>query len=571
MLVLLDNANEDSDKENCQTVSRNVSVRSNRRLLGVIPTRTNVGQVLRELSICGASERKSLRDRKGGRAERGSSRIETANPSLASMTPTSTPLPLSVECAKERHTNESLTIHSTSTTTNQCLNTEEQQPTPQQESAPIEITKACTRLQEVLKMEDSGIEAPPPQRLETAIGGESDNESFDPDSPLPMSRAPRHSLLLSLTASPTRIGEASPSKSSTESSSPVRDDLVFIPEYHIITTPSRNRPARSSPGASVIKTPMSQAVPRHRDARTQRREQATLERQATISNKLSAASLTMSGLGAAAYGSSSTPYKVNSAGQKVTLTSNSARESNYRVPISQLDHMVTKSIAQNAVMANDKPTTLAIVHDVFDEPTKGKTTLHARSPPSRSEPVTESSIIHQNTSETVASRIPKSVVAPTQPVFRKPMISNLPVMKPSLSTFKSSTAQKPASNITSSLKAVRPEAASQAEPVKFATPSRGRAPSALAFRSPATFRVVSAGSTVKPIQARTASGTLLSSAAGVTRPVTPGKLLYRSVGASETATVTPRKNNHAGTITILSTSTSTTLVSMSLSYSVAVH
>ncbi|KAJ9117528.1 hypothetical protein QFC22_004378 [Naganishia vaughanmartiniae] len=565
---LPDDFNDDSDKENSRRGSHNVNVRSSRNLLGSISTKSNTGHVLQELSVSGASERKSLRDRKGGRAERGSRRVETADLSSAALTPTPASRPLPVESPNECRTADSLIISGTSIIPSKCLNAEGQQPTPQQEPIQDEITRASARLQEVLKLEDSGIEAPCPGPLETLEDGGIDDESFDPDSPLPMSRAPRHSLLLSLTASPSKIGETSPSRSSIESTSPVRDDLLFMPEYHIITTPSRNRPARSSPAspaALVVKTPMGETATRRRDTRTQRREQATLERQATISSKLSAVSLTMSGLGASAYGSSSTPYKAISGGPRVASTSYLAPEAKFPAPGSRLEHVVAGDAAETVSKVNSQPATLAIVHDVFDEPTKAKAPLRARSPTRTPEAVLDSSVIQQNTLETLASRIPKSVAAPTQPVFRKPMISNLPVMKPSLSTIKSSTIQKPVSSITASLKAVRPEIASQPEHAKFATPMRARAPSGLPFRSPATFRVVSAGSTVKPQQARTASGTLSSSTTGATRPVTPGKVLYRSTGMGETTTMTPRQTDNPSTITVLSTSTSTSVVSLVLS------
>ncbi|KAJ9098146.1 hypothetical protein QFC21_004475 [Naganishia friedmannii] len=563
--VLEDDANGDSDKENSTRGPHNVSVRSSRSLLGAISTRSNIGHVLQELSVSGANEKKSLRDRKGGRAERGSNRIEATNLASAASTPTPTSQPLLAEGMIEHHTEEVIAFSVKSLgTPSRRLDIDQKHPTPQQDSIQDEVATASARLQEVLQLEESDLVAPRSEHLESPRDGQIDNESFDPDSPLPMSRAPRHSLLLSLTTSPTKIREASPSRSSIESSSPAQDDLLFMPEYHIITTPSRNRPARSSPAASVSKTPMSQAIPRHRDSRTQRREQATLERQATITNKLSAVSLTMSGLGASAYGSSSTPHKAISGGQKLTAASHPAS-------VSRLAAASAGNIAETVVVVDSRSTTLAIVHDVFDEPTKAKAPARPRSPPRHFEAVAESRVIQQTTVETVASRIPKSVAAPTQPGFRKPMISNLPVMKPSLSTIKSSTTQKPASSIAATLKAVRPETASQPEPAKFATPMRGRVPSALAFRSPGALRVVSDGSTAKPIQARTASGTLFSSTSGAARPVTPGKTLYRSIGNVDTAAMTPRHNDNPSTITIVSsTSTKPTVPTSSSANVVAV-
>jgi hypothetical protein len=570
---LLDDTDGDSDKENSRRGANNISVRSNTNVLGAISTRSNIGHVLQELSISGVSERKSLRDRKGGRAGRGSSSIEAANLSLAALSPGPTSHSLPTAGSIERHTEETIAFTpKTSATPTKRLDTEKKQPTPQQDSIRDEIAKSSARIQEVVKVEDSGFVAPLSEQLKSPGDDQNDNESFDPDSPLPISRAPRHSLLLSLTASPTKIGEASPSKSSTGSTSPARDDLLFMPEYHIITTPFRNRPARSSPTASIIKTPTSQAVPRHRDSRSQRREQATLERQVTISNKLSAVSLTMSGLGASAYGSSSTPHKAICAGQKATSTSHSSLEISYPVPLTRDGYTLAGNFAETATKTHSQPTTLVTAYDVFDEPTNSKAPAGAKLPAKHSEPVPASTNIPHNTLETAASRIPKSVAAPTQPVFRKPLISNLPVMKPSLSTIKSSTMSKPTSNFNATLKAVRPEVTGQPELATYATPIRGRAPSTLAYRSPAAFRVVSAGSVVKPIQARTASGTLFPSAFNAARPSTPGKAMHRSIGAGETATatMTPHRSDIPSTMTLLSTSTTVAIVSMSPSHAQSV-
>jgi hypothetical protein len=125
------------------------------------------------------------------------------------------------------------------------------------------------------------------------------------------------------------------------------------------------------------------------------------------------------------------------------------------------------------------------------------------------------------------------VVPPIQPVFRKPMVSGLPVSKPSMLPSKSlstSTTQKPAP-ITMSFKAVRPEGGTQPELSRFATPVKARLPSTLAFRSPAASRIMAATNPVKPLHGRSASGSMTSSVSGAVRPMTPGK--NRSVSAGE--------------------------------------
>ncbi|KAJ9092718.1 hypothetical protein QFC19_008643 [Naganishia cerealis] len=543
-----EHANDDSDKENSRTGSHNVSVRSSRSALGAVSTKSNRGHVLRELAVYGGSERKSLRDRKGERAERGNVRIDTVTLSSAPPTPASTAVSFPAQPSLEIHAEESGSSSSIFlAASNRLSDTDRQQSTPPPEATRDEITKASARLQEVLRLEDSGSQARESERLSTPKDGGNDDESFDPDSPLPMSRAPRHSLLLSLTASPIQAEEASPSKSSSESTSPLRDDL-FMPEYQIITTPYRNRSMRSSPTALGIKTPVGPVVPRHRDSHTKRRAQATLERQAAISNKLSAVSLNMSGLGSSAYGSAGTPYKSISHPQEMLPSDTPASIARPEKPVVEGNIGVVGTTTPNLQLP-----TLAIVHDVFDEPTGSREQSRPKSPTRYSEETYKRGGVQQNTSETLASRIPKPVAPPTQPVFQKPMISNLPVLKPLVPTMKSSATQKLTSSITATFKAVRPEITSQNEPIKLGTPVRGRLPSAFAFRSPAASRVLSASNPSKFAQARTASGSLLSSTSGAARPITPAKGLYRSMGVREPGPPTPRRNDTLGAVIIHNT------------------
>lgn len=547
---LADDEYDDSDKENSQRGSQSARCfRSSRSLFGAASTASNSGHVLRELPVSSASERKSLRDRKGERAGRNGSKIGTptisptpsASTSSAQATETSAVPQLPVQASMKYDDDGSNLNTSMPVQTSPRLDAHEHQAIPPHERLLDEITGASARLQEVLKLEDSETKCSvTPQPTPTADAG-GDDESFDPDSPLPMSRAPRHSLLLSLTTSPIRAAEVSPSKSSSESPSPPRDDMLFTPEYHHITTPSRIRTARAFLAGNDPKSPACQTVSRHRDSRLQRREQAVLERQATISNKLSAVSLTMSGLGASAYGGTSTPYR--------HMSSISGKQSGYSAAGAETEHTRAGTDTGRAATSNPAsgPATAVILDDVFHEPLEAK--LQSRtisSPEQHSQGVPEHNTQQQGMLETAVSRIPKPVIPPTQPVFRKPVVSNLPVLRLSTSTMKSSTIQKPASTITATSKAVRPEIASQSEHPKIGTPVRGRLPNTLAFRSPAASRVISASNPAKPIQTRIVSGSLASSTSGAVRPITPGKSNSRSVGAGETAPPTPCYNGNLG-------------------------
>lgn len=352
---------------------------------------------------------------------------------------------------------------------------------------------------------------------------ETSHSSFDPDSPLPTSRAPRHSLLLALTTSPLRLDETSRNKSPSKSPSPTRHELLFAPEYHNVTTPSR--PRQKPMPVTVTETPSGQATSRHRLARALRQEQNMIERQATINDKLSAISLSMSGMKASLYGAFST-------GQSAQVL----RESDHSpIPASATIQRAPSRLVGH--FPRNAPVTLNSVFEGREPDDKAASTVvePEQSLSSKMESPSRSEIqLHASAVKLAQSRIPKPILPPSQPVFRKPTISGLPTLKPSLlptkslSSSTSSVPPKPASTITMSYKAARPEAGYPHELLKYATPVKGRLTSSMGFRSPAASRVISAANPIKPIHGRNVSGNMTASIQGAVRPMTPGKSLSRS-------------------------------------------
>lgn len=373
--------------------------------------------------------------------------------------------------------------------------------------------------------EDAAASSLSPATPESCVKDPSEmsHSSFDPDSPLPTSRAPRHSLLLALTTSPLKLDETSPIKSPSNSPSPTRHELLFAPEYHDVTTPSR--PRQKPMSVTVTETPTGQATSRHRLSRALRQEQAMIERQATINDKLSAISLSMSGMKASFYGASST----GQAAQVLRESDRSpipATSTKQRTPSRLVQFPRNSPVTLNSVSvrreSDDKAASIVV------EPEQSlcsKTEAQSRS----------ENHLHASAGKLAQSRIPKPIFPPSQPVFRKPTISGLPTLKPSLlptkslSSSTSSVPPKPASTITMSYKAARPEAGHLHELAKYATPVKGRLTSSMGFRSPAASRVIFATNPIKPIHGRNVSGNMPVSIQSAVRPMTPGKPLSRSV------------------------------------------
>lgn len=494
------------------------------------------GKVLQELPLFGGSIRRSLRDRKGDRSERVTTRngsakaairiVSTERTSPRADQPSATP----IDNLSETSPNADSGAHVLTAIEDVAL----------QQEGSDQVQQSSALSQPVLDKGDLSSTASPQAPNSTLDDlPEESHSSFDPDSPLPVSRAPRHSLLLSLTASPLHFDQTSPSKSSSASPSPSRDEPLFAPEYHSMTTPVR---VRQTPGAAafgITDTPLGQATSRRRDARTLRREQATMERQATISNKLTAVSLAMSGLKASAYGTSSIE-------PRSPLQNNETRDDHYPPIQTDTKEGNTRNllISENTVILERPCSTISEGEGDSLITALAVTRARSKSPAKKSSESQGGNFSRPTVSEMGQSRIPKSVVPPSQPVFRKPTISGLPILKPSMLPTKSlltDTAQKAAPTITMAYKAVRPEGGLQPELARFATPVKGRLPSNLAFRSPAMSRVVSATNPAKPIHARSVSGSMTSSVSGAVRPMTPGKNLSRSVSAGESAAMTPRR------------------------------
>jgi hypothetical protein len=509
--------------------------------------------VFRELAISDVSARKSLRDRKGERSERISSRnggaefpaASTVVQSPSRRTAPRSPTPIPEESAVP--SDENLAVIAMEN--KEDASTQEQFVAPPEASDPA--PPSSKRFQAVLRENDDAAPTSPQSGPSTpGDQAEKANSSFDPDSPLPVSRAPRHSLLLALTTSPMHF-DTSSSKSSSGSPSPLKMEPLFAPEYHTVATPNRARQALEASAYGITETPLGQATSRHRDARTLRKEQATMERQATISNKLSAVSMAMSGLKASGYGASSVEPRRPSHKEEP----NDIQYQSFQVDLEK-SKTPPRSVSKN-------PVVLAPPCTIFPESKECAPPIANVSVPMRASPEKTATspkktatspvkaalndpgegLQKPSTVEIGQSRIPKSVVPPSQPVFRKPMISGLPVLKPSMLPTKSpaaSTTQKAALPITMNFKAVRPDASTQADLPRFATPVKGRMPSALAFRSPAASRIMAATNPAKPIGGRSASGSLLSSVSGAVRPATPGK--NRSVSAGESTGLAARSH-----------------------------
>ncbi|GHJ85040.1 hypothetical protein NliqN6_1442 [Naganishia liquefaciens] len=364
---------------------------------------------------------------------------------------------------------------------------------------------------------------------------ETSYSSFDPDSPLPTSRAPRHSLLLALTTSPLKFDETSPTKSPSNSPSPTRHELVFAPEYHNVTTPSR--PHQRPMAVSATETPSGPATSRHRLARALRQEQFMIERQAAINDKLSAISLSMSGMRASFYGASSIgqPKQVSAERDGPHILTSADKQ---RIP-SGPSTKVPQSLPVNSgsVSEADKPE--GVTRSTVNEPITNTT--------SKADGLSQSeNQLHASSVKIAQSRIPKPVLPPSQPVFRKPTISGLPTIKPSLLPTKTpDVPAKISSMMTLNYKATRPEAGHPNELQKYATPLKGRLTSSEGFRSPAATRVISASNPAKPIQSRIVSGNLTASMQGAVRPVTPGKTLNRSVSAQEGSSATIQREKES--------------------------
>lgn len=518
----------DSDKENNTNEASFPSTRSQTQTRTAL-AEIDVGKVFQELSLSGASLRKSLRDRKGDRSGRISGRNGPAEAASISLNPMSPALQAIQSVSAPTDTKQMPPDHS------QCVEVLEdadeasdKQPTATLQEPSNQVLQSSERFQAVLREGSTSPSPFPGSSNSTVKDDDKANSSFDPDSPLPVPRAPRHSLLLALTTSPMQFETTSPSKSSSGSPSPSKMEPAFAPEYQSMATPIRLRQTLDTSAFEISETPLGQTTLRHRDARTLRKEQATMERQATISDKLNAVSLAMSGLKASAYGTSSIeprailqkhePKEI----EQQTLQLGTERSKTPPAPI-----------LKNPVVLEPPCTIFPELKDQASVAAVAATPSRAKSPTKPSVD-SQGTVLHQaSVIDPGQSRIPKSVVPPSQPVFRKPMISGLPVMKPSMLPSKSlstSTTQKPAP-ITMSFKAVRPEGGTQPELPRFATPVKARLPSTLAFRCPAASRIMAATNPVKPLHGRSASGSMTSSVSGAVRPMTPGK--NRSVSAGE--------------------------------------
>lgn len=531
----------DSDKENTTTMT---SQRDSRTQTGPRAALAEIalGKAFRELCISEGSARKSLRNRKGERSERISSRHRpSAAPGAAPLL--ASPSPQAVQHSSSPISN---TAEAPSETNQHPIVSEQGEDDLEQERIPAaqhpseQPPTSSKRFQAVLHDGD----AAPPTSHSAPLDNQADksDSSFDPDSPLPVSRAPRHSLLLALTTSPVHF-DVSSSRSSSGSPSPLKTEPLFAPEYQTAVTPNRSRQTLEAAAFGITETPLGQATSRHRDARTLRKEQATMERQATISNKLNAVSMAMSGLKASGYGASSIEPRSTSYQESPKI-----QRQYFQVDVEE-SKTPPGSITKNPVVL-EPPCTISPEPEerappivIASKPLRAKSPEKCTTPGTK--PVTspmKSVYGNQSTDqdrssaiETGLSRIPKSVAPPSQPVFRKPMISGLPVLKPSLLPTKSlptSATQKTAPPITMNFKAVRPEAALQPDVPRFATPLKGRMPTTLAFRSPAASRIMAATNPTKPMHGRSASVSLASSVSGAVRPVTPGKVRSVSVGES---------------------------------------
>lgn len=521
----------DSDKENNTNEAACRSTRSQIQTRSAL-AEIDVGKLFQELSLSGGSARKSLRDRKGDRSGRISSRngpAEAPPASFNTMFPDSQViLPASASIPQ---TNEIPSDASQGVMVLEDVDEalDEPQTATLQESA-NQVLQSSERFQAVLREGDASPSMSLTYLNLTAEDDDKPNSSFDPDSPLPVSRAPRHSLLLALTTSPMHFDPTSPSKSSSGSPSPLKMEPLFAPEYQSMATPIRLRQTLETAAFVMSETPLGQTTSRHRDARTLRKEQATMERQATIVDKLNAVSLAMSGLKASAYGASSIEPRTISRNDE----SEEIRQHSLQIGTEQ------SKTPPAPILKN--PVVLAPPCTIFSESKDNAPIVAVAATPSRVKPPAKPFVDLQATGlqqpsviDPGQSRIPKSVVPPSQPVFRKPMVSGLPVLKPSTLPTKSltaSTTQK-AAPITMSFKAVRPEGGLQPELPKFATPVKARLPSTLAFRSPAASRIMAATNPAKPLHGRSASGSMSSSVSGAVRPMTPGK--NRSVSAGEAA------------------------------------
>lgn len=533
-LLSIEHSASDSDKENATATFSRKDAIAKADISDITSKRFNLASVLRELPVSGASERKSLRDRKGDRGGRIVPENESARASSRRVNPT----PSRNDAANEVGVEQT-----------QLIADGEERVSEEPENASAEVKQASMR---------KGVETSPHTsvRLQAAIAEnaisssvspktsdspredpqEATQSSFDPDSPLPTSRAPRHSLLLALTTSPLKFDETSLTKSPSDSPSPARRDLLFAPEFHNVTTPSRVRQKPMTVAAA--ETPSGQATSRHRLARTLRQEQSMIERQATINDKLSAISLSMSGIKASSYGASSMGLPKEITGERQH---------------SAIHRSVTKQRSPIAPTVHVKRTLSVTSSSVFEDGEKNDGTTSTNVEPTRKSSSKAGGASqgengsHSSAIELTQSRIPKSVAPPSQPVFRKPTVSGLPTLKPStlpsksLSSSTSSTTSKSAATITMSYKATRPDAGHQQELPRYATPVKGRLPSASAFRSPAASRVISASNPAKPIQSRNVSGNMTNSVPGAMRPMTPGKLLSRSTIIEEGAKFAPHR------------------------------
>jgi hypothetical protein len=494
-----------------------------------------LASILREIPLSGVAERRSLRDRKGDR----SGRTDPGNTSSRVRLPLGNAASGRQEFVTEAAVGE------------EQLNSDGEERIPAKadrsdmgleqitgHTATEQSPNASVRLQAVVaEAAITQTSSSPTSSSRRDDPQEASHSSFDPDSPLPTSRAPRHSLLLALTTSPLKLDETSPTRSPSGSPSPTKRELLFAPEYHNVATPIR---VRQNPiSVVVMDTPSGQATSRHRLARSLRQEQSMIERQTTISDKLSAISLSMSGMKPSSYGASSTgvPTHVTRTQDlpSITAPSHSLQPSPF---VSSVKVRKTLSVTSTSAVSDTKR------NDATSSTTFPPT---PRASVQAEEACQGGSAMHPVAAEPTQSRIPKSVVPPTQPVFRKPAISGLPTLKPSmlptksLSSSSSTTTSKNVTTITMSYKAARPEAGQPHELPRYATPVKGRLPSSLAFRSPAASRVISASNLAKPIQSRSVSGSMASSALGAVRPATPGKILNRSTAIGEIPSSAPQR------------------------------